>query len=337
MKYLKTITIGLLLTFSFMSVIVTAQVGIGTTTPDASSVLDIQSTSKGLLIPRMTSAQRTAISNPTAGLLVFDTTTQSFSFFTTSWGELIADESKLVDTDNDTKIEVEATADDDTILFSTAGSERMKIDASGNTYIGDGTNNTYIESDGSLSYQGTATRYDDLRVPMTSTKKGAADEPKFEAFITDGSGSVGIYGHHFDKTKTEDLFFEVQMPHAWKEGTDLYPHVHWTVKGSDLGSKKVRWGFEYAWVNVGDTFSNTTFLYAEDPIAPVGTVGSKEHVISSFGSMNGTGKTLSSMLLCRVWRDGSHSNDDYSDKAIMLQFDFHYQLDSDGSREEYTK
>ena len=39
-----------------------AQVGIGTTTPDASSALDITSTTKGLLMPRMTAAERDAIS-----------------------------------------------------------------------------------------------------------------------------------------------------------------------------------------------------------------------------------------------------------------------------------
>ncbi|TDA85852.1 hypothetical protein E0702_17340, partial [Halomonas marinisediminis] len=50
-----------------------AQVGIGTTTPDASSALEVQSTEKGLLIPRMTSAQRTAIASPALGLLVYDT------------------------------------------------------------------------------------------------------------------------------------------------------------------------------------------------------------------------------------------------------------------------
>jgi trimeric autotransporter adhesin len=50
-----------------------AQVGIGTTTPAASSVLELSSTSKGLLTPRMTEAQRTAISSPATGLIVYQT------------------------------------------------------------------------------------------------------------------------------------------------------------------------------------------------------------------------------------------------------------------------
>lgn len=48
-----------------------AQVGIGTTNPDASAILDISSTEGGLLLPRMNLAQRDAISTPATGLLIY--------------------------------------------------------------------------------------------------------------------------------------------------------------------------------------------------------------------------------------------------------------------------
>lgn len=50
-----------------------SQTGIGTATPDASAKLDISSTSKGLLTPRMTAAQKVAIVLPAMGLLVYQT------------------------------------------------------------------------------------------------------------------------------------------------------------------------------------------------------------------------------------------------------------------------
>ena len=52
---------------------VSAQVGIGTITPDASAVLDVRSTTKGFLLPRMTTNERNAIAAPANGLLVFQT------------------------------------------------------------------------------------------------------------------------------------------------------------------------------------------------------------------------------------------------------------------------
>ena len=69
-----------------------AQVGIGTTTPDASSALDITSTTKGLLIPRMTETQRDAISSPATGLMIYQTDgTVGFYYYNgSSWVEVAA-------------------------------------------------------------------------------------------------------------------------------------------------------------------------------------------------------------------------------------------------------
>lgn len=50
-----------------------AQVGIGTTSPAASSILDITSTTKGVLVPRMTASQRGLIGAPAEGLMVYQT------------------------------------------------------------------------------------------------------------------------------------------------------------------------------------------------------------------------------------------------------------------------
>lgn len=60
---------------SFISAATIAQnnIGIGTSTPNSSAMLDISSTNKGLLTPRMTTAQRNAIITPAKGLLVYDT------------------------------------------------------------------------------------------------------------------------------------------------------------------------------------------------------------------------------------------------------------------------
>ena len=59
--------------------------------PNPSAMLDVKSTTKGMLIPRMNSAERTGISNPAVGLLVYDNQTESFWFYKAAgWTELIA-------------------------------------------------------------------------------------------------------------------------------------------------------------------------------------------------------------------------------------------------------
>jgi hypothetical protein len=55
-----------------------------TVTPNASSVLDITSTTQGMLTPRMTTAQRTAIASPADGLMVYDTDLKAFHYYNSS-------------------------------------------------------------------------------------------------------------------------------------------------------------------------------------------------------------------------------------------------------------
>lgn len=70
----------ILLFLAFLSTImVSAQVGIGTNNPNSSSALDVSSNNSGVLIPRLTTAQRDAISNPAEGLLVYNTDTNCLS------------------------------------------------------------------------------------------------------------------------------------------------------------------------------------------------------------------------------------------------------------------
>lgn len=61
-------------------------VGIGTTTPNPSAALDIVANDKGVLVPRMTTAQRTAIASPAEALLVYDTDADCFYYFVTATG-----------------------------------------------------------------------------------------------------------------------------------------------------------------------------------------------------------------------------------------------------------
>lgn len=83
----KSILIGLL--FLVASTFTQAQVGVGANNPNPSAQLEISSTSKGLLPPRMTITQRNAIISPATGLIIFNTTNNALNiYFSGAWYQL---------------------------------------------------------------------------------------------------------------------------------------------------------------------------------------------------------------------------------------------------------
>lgn len=90
---LKKLAFALLLLFlCFLTTSIYAQnVGINSTgaAPDNSAMLDITSTDKGMLVPRMTTTQRDAISNPATGLMIYNSTDNQFNFYDgTAWSAI---------------------------------------------------------------------------------------------------------------------------------------------------------------------------------------------------------------------------------------------------------
>ena len=240
---------------------------------------------------------------------------------------------------------------------TTASSQWTKIALEGGSYSftdldavkftsGDGTNEIEILEKGILRGREEGMGWDDLRVAISSTNRGALRAPTFTKFTDDGAGSTGIWLYQFDKNTEEEVHFEVQMPHDWKEGTDIHAHVHWCPVANGGVGAKVSWGLEFAWKNITDVFGTSQFVFGNTP-AHSGDLIAKRHYITELRSdgtetgdqIIGTGKTLSSMLMCRFFRDatGALATDDYDDEAAVLEIDFHYQRDSFGSDQEYTK
>lgn len=88
----------------FGSMIYAQQTGIGTTDPDESSVLEIKSTTKGLLIPRMEKADIDKIANPAPGLMVYDLTNKCVRVFKNSgaWSDCLSSASVFLMMPSDT-------------------------------------------------------------------------------------------------------------------------------------------------------------------------------------------------------------------------------------------
>jgi len=61
------------------------ELGIGTTSPSTNAILDLTSTTKGFLPPRMTTAERDVITPPPAGLMIYNTSLSKLQVYTTAW------------------------------------------------------------------------------------------------------------------------------------------------------------------------------------------------------------------------------------------------------------
>ena len=269
------------------------------TSPAGGAMLDVKSTSKGFLPPRVAltkASDASTIASPSTGLIVYNTATNG-------------------------------TTSADTVrpgYYYNAGTSGTpnwcRLTNS------DSLNGMSFQYDGSPILNGTATVWDDLRISL-NTRYSGNTVPGLTGF----AGSSSLLAYYFTGgTQMQEIFFEVQMPHSWKEGTTIYPHVHWSP--GDATSGNVVWRLEYTWANYEGTYPSSTTISTTQ--AAAGTAWTSQ--IAPFSGMDGSGKKISSMLYCRLFRDPNGS-DTYSGNAFLLGFDVHFEINSFGSRLEYIK
>jgi len=139
MRHILTLLFCLLLVFGSFA---QGGVGINNPTPDASALLDLTSTNRGLLVPRMTTAQRDGIPLPALSLLIFNTSTDRFEYFNGSaWVPLVAGGGWSItgNADIDANENFLGTTNARDVVIRTSNVERMRIRA--NSRVGIGTNN----------------------------------------------------------------------------------------------------------------------------------------------------------------------------------------------------
>ena len=168
--------------------------------------------------------------------------------------------------------------------------------------------------------------WEDLRVPLYARSGGTAP-----AFTSGFAGNATLYSWHFVSGQVNNMYFEAQLPHGWK-GTTIYPHVHWSPTTTNTGT--VRWRLEYTWVNIDGTFGASSTVDMEEVVSTnsqwkhmlIGTVSG----IAPSGSQSG----ISSMLICRLYRDPTvTTGSNLAANVALLAIDFHYQTDALGSRQ----
>lgn len=197
-----------------------------------------------------------------------------------------------------------------TIVYNTAiaGSSPNNVTPgyyfwNGTVWIKFNTGNTAIDVD------------DDLRVPLD---KGSASA-SLEYFSGSSGPQIWVFRNN---AAVEAMSFTLQLPHNWKDGTTIYPHIHWIPRATATGN--IKWNLDYTWANLNTgTFSAITTISGIN----TGPFTINQHLLADIGTgINGTGMTYSSVLICRIWRDSSATEDTYNADAAGLSMDFHISI-----------
>jgi len=172
------------------------------------------------------------------------------------------------------------------------------------------------------------TAWTDKAVSVAVARPGSTP-PAFVQFKDDGAGSTGVFAFKFVGNLLKELFFDLQLPHSYKVGTDVKPHVHLASAGT--ATTTMDWGLEYTLAPVNGTFGDTDLLTAQ--YTPSGTAF--KHEILGLGTIDGASLGLSAVIICRLYRDGA--GDTNNDDCYAVSVDFHFEMDTLGSDGETTK
>ena len=142
--------------------------------------------------------------------------------------------------------------------------------------------------------------------------------------------------------QSDEIFFSCQMPHEYKEGSEIHAHVHWTPcdRGIAEAGHNVAWKLDYTVANINGTiFPSSTTLDMTDDFHDTNEYHEVAAAATTIpGSYSGEDLTISHMLVCRLYRDtGDTWVGTGANAPALLQSDFHYQKDMAGSREQWVK
>jgi len=187
-----------------------------------------------------------------------------------------------------------------------------------------------FEVDGTLVAHGDATVWDDMRTPASIAKALPGKEATFVAY----RGGLVL---NFAKNADQGIAFNVQLPHSYKLGTDIEFHVHAILptSGAGVGAENLKFDFTHSWAAIGDAMPTETSVPKTTDVQNY--VAHDHRLIEIANAISGSSiDGVSSMLICSLTRDVSVANN-YDDAVYVMEVDFHFQIDTIGSRQEAVK
>lgn len=177
-------------------------------------------------------------------------------------------------------------------------------------------------------------KWDDLRIVPGGFSFPGVSDPTLSPWQPGLSGAI-FQVYRFQTG--DEAFFTCQLPHSYKQGTDLKAHVHWTPddRGTSENGNTVAWKVDYSWANINGVFAPSSTADMTDTCNGV----NDSHEVSPSATITGTSNNISSMLICRVYRDTGDTwvGTTIIQSPVLLEFDLHFQIDDRGSQNETSK
>jgi hypothetical protein len=194
-----------------------------------------------------------------------------------------------------------------------------------------GGNTLEVGSDGTLKLNGNATAFVDL-LPSSISIGGGGNAPSFTAY---NGGNLRAYEFVGSGAQLKELNMGFQLPHEYKEGSSIMPHIHLHVPNDGTGGT-IKFYCEYEWANIDQAGAISPVTVAGTKVVTA-NFGAQNNVIVSFGNIVGTGKTISSIFMCRIYRDPADASDTFGASAWLKSADIHVEIDTLGSRQATSK
>jgi hypothetical protein len=167
------------------------------------------------------------------------------------------------------------------------------------------------------------TVWDDLRFPAQSINPaGSATPPTI-------SNTTGML--EFSGSVDNVIAGAGQMPHKWKYGTTVYPHLHLLFPNTNTNN--TRWKLEYNIVPLGGNAVNAYGSYSDGGTIDIPNANNaRTHVLAPFSPISMAGYVGSTMIMWKISRlAASDATDNDTQIAVLMEFDLHYEVDKLGS------
>lgn len=193
--------------------------------------------------------------------------------------------------------------------------------------IGTATNNTTFEADGTLVMNGAATVWNDVNISLVPPAGQSSALPTIVAIK--GDAYLDCYAFSGTNSTPDEIHGSLEIPHSYKEGTDLQFHLHWAPTTTNVGN--VHWQLRYAWFNNGSVPTGALATATDT------TSGVAWQEQNSVFTLSGAGMNMGSRIIFCLFRDPVNAADTYAFNSAVYDLGFHFEQDTLGSRLVTTK